>query len=100
MLLLLKYNLAVLSSDYCRYCCLLSLQTISSSLCFTGQVSVSDPLFILPSFLFLQGFLVFLNSVLLTISDGDRGSCFSFLRFINVSPAEMSNMMLQGTLVR
>lgn len=43
MLLLLKYNLAVLSSDYCRYCCLLSLQTISSSLCFTGQVSVSDP---------------------------------------------------------
>ncbi|XP_011490367.1 DNA helicase INO80 isoform X2 [Oryzias latipes] len=33
-------------------------------------------------------------------TDGDRGSCFSFLRFINVSPAEMSNMMLQGTLVR
>uniref|UniRef100_A0A3P9PE54 Chromatin-remodeling ATPase INO80 n=1 Tax=Poecilia reticulata TaxID=8081 RepID=A0A3P9PE54_POERE len=29
-----------------------------------------------------------------------KGSCFSFLRFIDVSPAEMSNMMLQGTLVR
>ncbi|XP_013865401.1 chromatin-remodeling ATPase INO80 [Austrofundulus limnaeus] len=32
--------------------------------------------------------------------DDDKGSCFSFLRFIDVSPAEMSNMMLQGTLVR
>ncbi|XP_041715924.2 chromatin-remodeling ATPase INO80 [Coregonus clupeaformis] len=32
---------------------------------------------------------------------GDHeGSCFSFLRFINVSPAEMSNVMLQGTVVR
>ncbi|KAM4521959.1 chromatin-remodeling ATPase INO80 isoform 1-T2 [Odontesthes bonariensis] len=30
----------------------------------------------------------------------DNGSCFSFLRFIDVSPAEMSNMMLQGTLAR
>ncbi|KAM6965590.1 chromatin-remodeling ATPase INO80 isoform 1-T2 [Aplochiton taeniatus] len=30
----------------------------------------------------------------------DEGSCFSFLRFIDVSPAEMSNVMLQGTLVR
>ncbi|XP_061602387.1 chromatin-remodeling ATPase INO80 isoform X2 [Cololabis saira] len=30
----------------------------------------------------------------------DKGSCFSFLRFIDVSPAEMSNMMLRGTLVR
>ncbi|KAM7368091.1 hypothetical protein PAMP_014341 [Pampus punctatissimus] len=30
----------------------------------------------------------------------DKGSCFSFLRFIGVSPAEMSNLMLQGTLVR
>ncbi|XP_067339218.1 chromatin-remodeling ATPase INO80 isoform X4 [Channa argus] len=30
----------------------------------------------------------------------DNGSCFSFLRFIDVSPAEMSNLMLQGTLVR
>uniref|UniRef100_A0A672J9Y6 Chromatin-remodeling ATPase INO80 n=1 Tax=Salarias fasciatus TaxID=181472 RepID=A0A672J9Y6_SALFA len=30
----------------------------------------------------------------------DKGSCFSFLRFIDVSPAEMSNQMLQGTLVR
>uniref|UniRef100_A0A4W6ESW8 Chromatin-remodeling ATPase INO80 n=1 Tax=Lates calcarifer TaxID=8187 RepID=A0A4W6ESW8_LATCA len=30
----------------------------------------------------------------------DKGSCFSFLRFIDVSPAEMSNLMLQGTLVR
>uniref|UniRef100_A0A8C3AMT6 Chromatin-remodeling ATPase INO80 n=1 Tax=Cyclopterus lumpus TaxID=8103 RepID=A0A8C3AMT6_CYCLU len=30
---------------------------------------------------------------------GER-SCFSFLRFIDVSPAEMSNLMLQGTLVR
>ncbi|XP_056150426.1 chromatin-remodeling ATPase INO80 [Lampris incognitus] len=30
----------------------------------------------------------------------DQGSCFSFLRFIDVSPAEMSNLMLQGTLVR
>ncbi|XP_067097346.1 chromatin-remodeling ATPase INO80 isoform X1 [Osmerus mordax] len=29
-----------------------------------------------------------------------EGSCFSFLRFIDVSPAEMSNVMLQGTLVR
>ncbi|XP_037541716.1 chromatin-remodeling ATPase INO80 [Nematolebias whitei] len=32
--------------------------------------------------------------------DDDKGSCFSFLRFIDVSPAEMSNVMLQGTLVR
>uniref|UniRef100_A0A3Q3BLI5 Chromatin-remodeling ATPase INO80 n=1 Tax=Kryptolebias marmoratus TaxID=37003 RepID=A0A3Q3BLI5_KRYMA len=32
--------------------------------------------------------------------DDDKGSCFSFLRFIDVSPAEMSNLMLQGTLVR
>ncbi|XP_035474215.2 chromatin-remodeling ATPase INO80 isoform X1 [Scophthalmus maximus] len=30
----------------------------------------------------------------------DKGSCFSFLRFIDVSPAEMSNLMLQGTLAR
>ncbi|XP_054617699.1 chromatin-remodeling ATPase INO80 isoform X1 [Dunckerocampus dactyliophorus] len=30
----------------------------------------------------------------------DQGSCFSFLRFIDVSPAEMSNLMLQGNLVR
>ncbi|XP_051952477.1 chromatin-remodeling ATPase INO80 isoform X2 [Xyrauchen texanus] len=30
----------------------------------------------------------------------DESSTFSFLRFINVSPAEMSNIMLQGTLVR
>ncbi|KAM9779061.1 chromatin-remodeling ATPase INO80 isoform 2-T2 [Syngnathus typhle] len=30
----------------------------------------------------------------------DEGNCFSFLRFIDVSPAEMSNLMLQGTLVR
>ncbi|XP_062858435.1 chromatin-remodeling ATPase INO80 [Trichomycterus rosablanca] len=30
----------------------------------------------------------------------DEGSCFSFLRFIDVSPAEMSNAMLQGTLAR
>ncbi|KAK3516365.1 hypothetical protein QTP70_009927 [Hemibagrus guttatus] len=30
----------------------------------------------------------------------DEGSCFSFLRFIDVSPAEMSNVMLQGTLAR
>lgn len=37
---------------------------------------------------------------MLTVLGGDRGSCFSFLRFIDVSPAEMSNLMLQGTLVR
>ncbi|XP_053743673.1 chromatin-remodeling ATPase INO80 isoform X2 [Synchiropus splendidus] len=30
----------------------------------------------------------------------DKGSCFSFLRFIDVSPTEMSNLMLQGNLVR
>ncbi|XP_062267133.1 chromatin-remodeling ATPase INO80 isoform X1 [Platichthys flesus] len=30
----------------------------------------------------------------------DKGSCFSFLRFIDVSPAEMCNLMLQGTLAR
>uniref|UniRef100_A0A671NA66 Chromatin-remodeling ATPase INO80 n=1 Tax=Sinocyclocheilus anshuiensis TaxID=1608454 RepID=A0A671NA66_9TELE len=30
----------------------------------------------------------------------DTGSSYSFLRFIDVSPAEMSNIMLQGTLVR
>ncbi|XP_072305663.1 chromatin-remodeling ATPase INO80 [Eucyclogobius newberryi] len=30
----------------------------------------------------------------------DGGSCFSFLRFIDVSPAQMSNLMLQGTLAR
>ncbi|KAM9356423.1 chromatin-remodeling ATPase INO80 [Pholidichthys leucotaenia] len=30
----------------------------------------------------------------------DKESCFSFLRFIDVSPAEMSNLMLQGTLIR
>uniref|UniRef100_A0A1A7Y1D5 Chromatin-remodeling ATPase INO80 n=1 Tax=Iconisemion striatum TaxID=60296 RepID=A0A1A7Y1D5_9TELE len=32
--------------------------------------------------------------------DDDKGSCFSFLRFVDVSPSEMSNMMLRGTLVR
>uniref|UniRef100_A0A672SEA7 Chromatin-remodeling ATPase INO80 n=1 Tax=Sinocyclocheilus grahami TaxID=75366 RepID=A0A672SEA7_SINGR len=30
----------------------------------------------------------------------NEGSSYSFLRFIDVSPAEMSNIMLQGTLVR
>ncbi|KAG7250695.1 hypothetical protein CRUP_020566, partial [Coryphaenoides rupestris] len=30
----------------------------------------------------------------------DGGSCFSFLRFVDVSPAEMSNVMLRGTLDR
>uniref|UniRef100_A0A8C9VS55 Chromatin-remodeling ATPase INO80 n=1 Tax=Scleropages formosus TaxID=113540 RepID=A0A8C9VS55_SCLFO len=30
----------------------------------------------------------------------DERSCFSFLRFIDMSPAELSNMMLQGMLVR
>ncbi|KAL4641797.1 DNA helicase INO80 [Arapaima gigas] len=30
----------------------------------------------------------------------DEGSNFSFLRFIDMSPAELYNMMLQGTLVR
>uniref|UniRef100_A0A3P8WZX8 Chromatin-remodeling ATPase INO80 n=1 Tax=Cynoglossus semilaevis TaxID=244447 RepID=A0A3P8WZX8_CYNSE len=30
----------------------------------------------------------------------NSGSCFSFLRFIDISPAEMSNLMLQGTLAR
>ncbi|XP_018421548.1 PREDICTED: DNA helicase INO80 isoform X2 [Nanorana parkeri] len=30
----------------------------------------------------------------------DQESCFSFLRFINVSPAEMANLMLQGHLAR
>ncbi|XP_078262225.1 chromatin-remodeling ATPase INO80 isoform X1 [Rhinoraja longicauda] len=30
----------------------------------------------------------------------DEGSCFSFLRYIDVSPSEMSNMMLQGMLAR
>lgn len=35
-----------------------------------------------------------------TVLGDDKGSCFSFLRFIDVSPAEMSNLMLQGTLVR
>uniref|UniRef100_UPI00398F2DC2 chromatin-remodeling ATPase INO80 n=1 Tax=Pristiophorus japonicus TaxID=55135 RepID=UPI00398F2DC2 len=30
----------------------------------------------------------------------DEGSCFSFLRFIDVSPSEMSNVMLQGMLAR
>ncbi|XP_048106191.1 chromatin-remodeling ATPase INO80 isoform X1 [Alosa alosa] len=32
-------------------------------------------------------------------SDDER-SCFSFLRFIDVSPSEMSNIMLQGSLIR
>nr|DBA14148.1 TPA: hypothetical protein GDO54_005159 [Pyxicephalus adspersus] len=30
----------------------------------------------------------------------NQESCFSFLRFINVSPAEMANLMLQGHLAR
>ncbi|KAM8921699.1 chromatin-remodeling ATPase INO80 [Pelodytes ibericus] len=30
----------------------------------------------------------------------DKESCFSFLRFINVSPAEIQNLMLQGHLAR
>ncbi|KAM9294223.1 chromatin-remodeling ATPase INO80 [Gastrophryne carolinensis] len=30
----------------------------------------------------------------------DQESCFSFLRFINVSPAELANLMLQGHLAR
>uniref|UniRef100_A0A671YB76 Chromatin-remodeling ATPase INO80 n=1 Tax=Sparus aurata TaxID=8175 RepID=A0A671YB76_SPAAU len=39
-------------------------------------------------------------SVSYTAPGDDKGSCFSFLRFIDVSPAEMSNLMLQGTLAR
>lgn len=42
--------------------------------------------------------------ILITLSShplvDDEGSCFSFLRFIDVSPTEMFNLMLQGTLVR
>uniref|UniRef100_A0AAQ5Y3Q3 Chromatin-remodeling ATPase INO80 n=1 Tax=Amphiprion ocellaris TaxID=80972 RepID=A0AAQ5Y3Q3_AMPOC len=49
-------------------------------------------IFLLPSVIIL--FSVF------TLPGDDKGSCFSFLRFIDVSPAEMSNLMLQGTLVR
>uniref|UniRef100_A0A3Q0QYM5 Chromatin-remodeling ATPase INO80 n=1 Tax=Amphilophus citrinellus TaxID=61819 RepID=A0A3Q0QYM5_AMPCI len=40
------------------------------------------------------------HSLIFESSGDDKGSCFSFLRFIDVSPAEMSNLMLQGTLVR
>ncbi|XP_066533049.1 chromatin-remodeling ATPase INO80 [Hoplias malabaricus] len=76
--------------------------------------------FIMAKFLFRQGFLntcslgrVKLLQVLLSPFSSqniqqslfhrrsdDEGSCFSFLRFIDVSPAEMSNIMLQGTLSR
>ncbi|XP_028677785.1 chromatin-remodeling ATPase INO80 isoform X1 [Erpetoichthys calabaricus] len=30
----------------------------------------------------------------------DESSCFSFLRFIDVTPSDMNNIMLQGTLIR
>ncbi|MEE6491938.1 hypothetical protein FKM82_016432 [Ascaphus truei] len=33
-------------------------------------------------------------------NESDRGSCFSFLRFINTSPAELANLMFQGHLAR
>lgn len=51
-------------------------------------------------FLSTFGFVFTLCSVLFPPAGDDKGSCFSFLRFIDVSPAEMSNVMLQGTLVR
>uniref|UniRef100_A0A3P8U690 Chromatin-remodeling ATPase INO80 n=1 Tax=Amphiprion percula TaxID=161767 RepID=A0A3P8U690_AMPPE len=49
--------------------------------------------------IFLFPSVIILFSVF-TLPGDDKGSCFSFLRFIDVSPAEMSNLMLQGTLVR
>uniref|UniRef100_A0A8C9WYC2 Chromatin-remodeling ATPase INO80 n=1 Tax=Sander lucioperca TaxID=283035 RepID=A0A8C9WYC2_SANLU len=45
-------------------------------------------------------FIFFVLFSVFTSPGDDKGSCFSFLRFIDVSPAEMSNLMLQGTLVR
>lgn len=43
---------------------------------------------------------VVFSVLLCTVLGDDKGSCFSFLRFIDISPAEMSNLMLQGTLAR
>ncbi|XP_060722070.1 chromatin-remodeling ATPase INO80 [Tachysurus vachellii] len=74
--------------------------------------------FVMSKFLFRHGFLHTCNpgrSRLLQVlspfspehihhslfhNTSHEGNCFSFLRFIDVSPAEMSNVMLQGTLAR
>lgn len=85
------------SSDYFKCCCLPSLQITFSSPFFTGKVKQA-----LNSHVFLStfAFVFTLCSVLFPLAGDDEGSCFSFLRFIDVSPAEMSNLMMQGTLVR
>ncbi|XP_051501093.1 chromatin-remodeling ATPase INO80-like isoform X3 [Myxocyprinus asiaticus] len=72
--------------------------------------------FIMSKFLFRHGLLYNLTKLKQTLlspfsahhiqqslfhrKGDDESSSFSFLRFISVSPAEMSNIMLQGTLVR
>uniref|UniRef100_A0A673LZ29 Chromatin-remodeling ATPase INO80 n=1 Tax=Sinocyclocheilus rhinocerous TaxID=307959 RepID=A0A673LZ29_9TELE len=69
--------------------------------------------FIMSKFLFRHAIILDLNETLLSPFSAqhiqqslfhrktdDEGSSYSFLRFIDVSPAEMSNIMLQGTLVR
>lgn len=82
--------------EFFKCCCLPSLQTTSSSLFFTEKVSrlvCSSSWQIFPRCALFTVFAF-------TLLGDDKGSCFSFLRFIDVSPAEMSNLMLQGTLVR
>lgn len=91
------------SSGYSKCCCLPSLHITSSSRCFTEKVRSEELIISLQvSLLLLVSFSGFLTSALYgwTIPGDDEGSCFSFLRFIDVSPAEMSNLMLQGILVR
>lgn len=110
------------STDYFKCCCLHSLQITSSSLFSTEKVSKYLALnsYIHKAFIYscwtiwwrlnvkfcsllfscILIFLCFILYSLFTVSGDDKGSCFSFLRFIDVAPAEMSNLMLQGTLVR
>uniref|UniRef100_A0A672SDE5 Chromatin-remodeling ATPase INO80 n=1 Tax=Sinocyclocheilus grahami TaxID=75366 RepID=A0A672SDE5_SINGR len=65
--------------------------------------------FIMSKFLFRHAIILDLNETLLSPFSAQhiqqslfhrKSSSYSFLRFIDVSPAEMSNIMLQGTLVR
>ena len=57
------------------------------------------PRFFLPP-VFPHFILTYSSFCVFILPGDDKGSCFSFLRFIDVSPAEMCNLMLQGTLAR
>lgn len=100
---MLKISYLIFSSLYlaCRLLQVLlspfSPQHIQQSLFHRKSKSLSFS-HILPCFLcFLS--LSLINYFFSSLGD-EESSCFSFLRFIDVSPAEMFNIMLQGTLTR